>query len=526
MNGQNGTQNDDSPQRAANGHQPGKLALGRKSELAPRSNVDSKMVRTEAFDQPIILQQPSVWSRAIALGIAGVTAFTVLWASIAKIEEAVPATGQLQPQSQVQPVQAPVGGVVEEIYVKDGQTVTQGDLLVRLDPTAAAAEQKSLEQVRDSLQRQNQFYRAQLAGSNAPSTTDAQQLNLPPEILSLTVNRAALIAENALYQAQLSGSAEGSNLTSEQRIRVQAGLMESQSRTAAAQLEVSQLQQQLSQTQAQLASAKQSLEIDEKIYGDLVPLLEEGGIQRVQVVRQEQQVIQSRGEVDRLAQEEQRLRYAISQAQQQLSNTMALSSTDLLSKISENNKQIATIDSELNKQILANENQLSDTESRLSQAQLTLKYQELRAPIDGVVFDLQAKGRGFVANTTEPILKIVPGNGLMAEVYITNQDIGFVDEGMLVDVRVDSFPFSEFGDIKGTLATLGSDALPPDQVYPYYRFPARIELSNQTISVQGKEIPLQSGMSVSANIITRKRSVLSIFIDQFSRKADSLKNVR
>lgn len=526
MNGQNGIQNDDSEPKSANGHKPGKLALGRKSELAPASNADSRVVRTEAFDQPIILQQPSVWSRAIALTIAGVTAFTVIWASVSKIEEAVPATGQLQPQSQVQPVQAPVGGVVEEIYVRDGQAVKQGDLLVRLDPTAAAAEQRSLEQVRDSLKRQNQFYRARLSGSSAPSTTDAQQLNLPPEILSLTVNRAGLLAENQLYQAQLGGSADVANLTPEQRIRVQAGLMESRSRTAAAQLEVSQLQQQLSQTQSQLQSAKQSLDIDDKIYNDLVPLLEEGGIQRIQVVRQEQQVIQSRGEVDKLTQEEQRLRYAISQAEQQLSNTMAVSSTDLLAKISENNKQIATIDSQLNKEILANENQLSDTESKLSQTQLTLKYQELRAPVDGVVFDLAAKGRGFVANTTEPILKIVPGSGLMAEVYITNQDIGFVDEGMSVDVRVDSFPFSEFGDIKGTLATVGSDALPPDEVYPYYRFPAKIEIDNQFVVVRGKEIPLQSGMSVSANIITRKRSVLSIFIDQFSRKADSLKNVR
>lgn len=525
MNGQNGTPSDKIPPKGNNGGTPSKLALGRKADLAT-SNAESKLVRTEAFDQPIILQQPSVWSRAIALSIAGVTAFVVIWAAVAQLEEAVPATGQLQPQSKVQPVQAPVGGVVEEIYVRDGQTVKQGDLLVRLDPTAANAEQKSLEQIRDSLKRQNQFYRSQLSGAAAPSTTQAAQLNLPPEILSLTENRAGLIAENALYQAQLGGSADGASLTPEQRIRVQAGLMESQSRTAAAQLEVSQLQQQLSQTQAQLQTAKQSLAIDEKVYNDLVPLLEEGGIQRVQVVRQEQQVIQAKGEVDKLSQEEQRLGFAISQAQQKLSNTMALSSTDLLTKIAENNKQIATIDSELNKQILANDNQISDTESKLSQTQLTLKYQELRAPVDGVVFDLAAKGRGFVANTTEPILKIVPGTGLMAEVYITNQDIGFVSEGMPVDVRIDSFPSSEFGDIQGTLETLGSDALPPDQIHNYYRFPAKIVLDQQFIDVKGKEIPLQSGMSVSANIITRKRSVLSIFVDQFSSKVDSLKNVR
>ena len=55
-----------------------------------------------------------------------------------------------------------------------------------------------------------------------------------------------------------------------------------------------------------------------------------------------------------------------------------------------------------------------------------MRYQDLRAPVDGVVFDMQAKGRGYVANPSEPILKIVPGNGLVAKVFVTNQDIGFV----------------------------------------------------------------------------------------------------
>ncbi|MFM7426053.1 MAG: HlyD family efflux transporter periplasmic adaptor subunit, partial [Elainella sp.] len=138
----------------------------------------------------------------------------------------------------------------------------------------------------------------------------------------------------------------------------------------------------------------------------------------------------------------------------------------------------------------------------------------------------QAKGPGYVANSNEPVLKIVPGAGLVAKVYITNQDIGFVSEGMPADVRIDTFPFSEFGDVKGTIVNIGSDALPPDQEYQFPRFPARIELDRQALAVRGSEIPLQSGMSVSANIITRKRTVMSIFLDQFTRKTDSLKNVR
>jgi HlyD family secretion protein len=142
------------------------------------------------------------------------------------------------------------------------------------------------------------------------------------------------------------------------------------------------------------------------------------------------------------------------------------------------------------------------------------------------VFDLQPTARGFVANTAEPVLKIVPGDNLVARVFLTNKDIGFVEEGMQVDVRIDSFPFSEFGDIKGELVSIGSDALPPTEVRPYYSFPAEIRLDKQSLEVNGREVPLQSGMSVSTNILVRKRTVLSIFTDLFTEKTESLKKVR
>jgi hemolysin D len=524
MNGHNGTENNSPNGNAQNGKpKSGKLALGNRT-LPARNATPDKVVRAETFDQPVILQQTNFWSRAIVWGIVGVTSFVVIWASVFKIEEAVPAQGQLKPEGQVQPIQAPVGGVIEQIYVKEGQHVKQGELIARLDPTAAIAQQQSQQQIRTSLMRQNQFYRSQLAGSSAPSATEAQQLKLPPEVLALTANRAALIAENRSYQAQLGGTTAGLNPA--QTARVQSGLVESQSRAAEAKLEVSQLQEQLNQTQSQLELAQKSLQIDQKVYSDLATLLEEGGIQRLQVTKQQQQVLQSQAEVEKQTLEKQRLEFAIAQAQQKFTNTVAVSDTDLRNKLAENDKQIASIDSQLNKAIVDNENQISDINSKLSETAVTLKYQELRSPVDGAIFDLQAKGPGFVATTTEPILKVVPDNALIAEVFITNQDIGFLKTGMHVDVRIDSFPFSEFGDIKGELVSIGSDALPPDQTHQFYRFPAKVKLDRQYVAVGDKEVPLQSGMSITTNIITRKRTVMSIFTDQFARKVDSIRTVR
>jgi HlyD family secretion protein len=498
--------------------------LGDDQDEGP-SMASNKMIRTEAFDQPVILQQTSLWSRSIVWGIVGVVTFVVLWACFARIEEAVPATGKLEPKDRVQEVQAPTGGVVKEILVQDGQHVKKGDVLIRFDTEAAAAQKESLEQILASLRQENAFYRTQMSGLSAADLRSAG-VRLPPEMLALTANRATLLEENRLYRAQLVGSSDGMNLSPEQRIRFQTGVLEAQSAVAAARLEVSQLQEQLVQATTQLASARETLQIDQNIYGRVEPLARDGGIAIVQVLRQQQEVMKGQAEVDRLAQEQQRLQFAVAQARQKYQNTVALSRNDVLNKIADNDKQISNIDSQLNKAIVDNEKRISETQSQLSQANVTLKYQELKSPVDGTVFDLQAKGTGFVANTSEPILKIVPSEAMIAEVYITNQDIGFIREGMPVDVRIDSFPFSEFGDIKGTVTRLGSDALPPDQIHQFYRFPAQITLEQQFLKVGGREVPLQSGMSVTANIITRNRTVMSIFTDLFSRRIESLKTVR
>ncbi|WP_230968271.1 HlyD family efflux transporter periplasmic adaptor subunit, partial [Nostoc sp. WHI] len=117
-------------------------------------------------------------------------------------------------------------------------------------------------------------------------------------------------------------------------------------------------------------------------------------------------------------------------------------------------------------------------------------------------------------------------SNLVANVYITNRDIGFVKEGQQVDVRIDSFPFQEYGDIKGELIEIGSDALPPDQVYNFWRFSAKVRLHGQKLLINQRQVPLQSGMSINANVKLRQRTIMSIFTDFLVQKTESLKSLR
>jgi HlyD family secretion protein len=133
-----------------------------------------------------------------------------------------------------------------------------------------------------------------------------------------------------------------------------------------------------------------------------------------------------------------------------------------------------------------------------------------------------------VAQGSQPVLKIVPYDKLKAKVEIESSKIGFVSVGKPADISIDSFPANDFGVLTGTVTKIGSDAMPPDQAKnkTTYRFPADITLSRQTLKLKnGTILPLQVGMSLSANIKLRKVSYLQLLLSDFKNKADSLRKI-
>ncbi len=474
----------------------------------------------QTFDRPVILQQAPTWSRAILWGIVGVSGSLLLWASFFQIEEAVPAAGQLEPEGIVREIAAPSSGIVSEVFVRNGQQVQTGEPLFQLDPVTSASELAAQFSLKTALEQENQFYQAQLKNATAPTPA-----SIPVAMQSLAENRQALFAENQLFRTQLAGQS-GGNITPEQQVRLQTSQEEARSRIATARLEIDQLQKQLAQAQGQLKGQQEILQVNQDILNDLEPVAKEGAIARVQYLRQVQEVQRGRAEVDRFAQEVRRLQSAIAGAKEKLNNTAVTVTKELYTAIAENEKRIAEIDSQFSRTLVENNKRLAEINAKIKQLQSGLEYQTVRSPVTGTVFDLNIHSSGFVTNTTEPMLKVVPKEALVAVVYITNRDIGFVDEGMQADVRIDSFPFSEFGDIKGELIGIAADALPPTPERNFYSFPARIRLDNQYLSINNKEIPLQSGMAVSANVKIRKRTVMSLITDLFTREVESLQHLR
>ena len=164
---------------------------------------------------------------------------------------------------------------------------------------------------------------------------------------------------------------------------------------------------------------------------------------------------------------------------------------------------------------------------RLNVVEKTLKYNVIKAPISGTIFDLKPDNDNYITTNAESLLKIVPIGELSGKVKITNQDIGFIRKGQEVKVRVDAFPYTEYGEIDGTIKSIGADALPPSRLVGQYHFPVDLSLSRSTLETRsGMVISLRPGMTITTNLKLRDRRLIELLSDLFTNRGESLKRLR
>ncbi|MDA7435466.1 HlyD family efflux transporter periplasmic adaptor subunit [Synechococcus sp. AH-601-C19] len=251
----------------------------------------------------------------------------------------------------------------------------------------------------------------------------------------------------------------------------------------------------------QLISTRNNLELEAQILERLKGLAREGATPDIQYLQQRNKVEGLKGDLIKLDLEGKRQVNQISQQIEQL------------------NAELAGLRSE-HAQLNAN----------LTEVKVTNKNQSVRAPVSGIVFDLKLNNPGYIsqAQSSQSALKVVPFNTLEADVEIPSSKIGFVRVGQQADISIDSFPASDFGVLEGKVLSVGSDALPPDQqqMRQGYSYPAVIKLDSQQLKIKnGKTLPLQVGMSLTANIKLRSVSYLQLLLNTFQSKTDSLREL-
>ncbi len=392
-------------------HGPGPGSSRPASGSLVRAAQDAIERRVRSSHEAMALQQSRFLARTITWALVGTAAAGVAWLALAQTDEVVMAPGKLQPIGDVKTVQMPVGGVLDQMLVKEGQRVSKGQILLRLDNETTLDRRRSIQE-------------------------------------SIRAKQEQLQLKDLEVQRYLS----------------------------------------LNDTEQQVL--ERNLELESRILERLEKLYQVGATAEMQYLQQRNRVREVEGELEKVKVDRKRQQAILQQSSAQL------------------------------------QGELSELRSKLTELSVNIRYQDVRSPVDGLVFDLKPTGPGFVAQGSEPVMKIVPFRDLQARVEIESSDIGFVQVGKPAEISIDSFPATDFGVLEGRLASIGSDALPPDERHQTYRFPATIALNSQQFRLKsGQVLPLQVGMSLTANIKLRKVTYLQLLLGEFKSKTDSLKRL-
>ena len=262
-------------------------------------------------------------------------------------------------------------------------------------------------------------------------------------------------------------------------------------------------------SEVRIAGLRQSLSTAEMVAERYQALQRDGATSELQVVDALAKVAQFRTDLD--AEEEELIRLQSSRDAQQGGR-----------------------EARLRKEIEANLNRIASLDTEIRQAEVLLSRISVQAPISGLVFDLSVS-RGDVVPSgsgNKPMLQIIPEDDLQAKVFIPNEAIGFIRNGQRADISLTAFNASDYGYLKATVQRIGSDALTPQeqqrelgQDAKGLYFPAILELNNQALTVGQRDVALQPGMSLTADLHLRTRRFISAITDLFDDKRRSLQRL-
>jgi HlyD family secretion protein len=458
----------------------------------------------------ISLPSAAPWTRRLTYVILIGIAAGAGWSVLARVDVVVNATGKLEPISQSQIIQSRVGGIVTTISVREGEQVKQGQLLMQLDKTALHNKLQELLMQRAQFVKEIAVLR--MAREGKPLNPGSQnKVEIPRELMNQVQNRLLLVAE-------ITG--DPSALNAEQRRRYDLFQQQLNARQSITTLESSGLQTQVAETESQLAHTAFQLKTEQELLTKLQPLLDQGAISRTDFLRRSVDVNALQTQLNQTQLQKRKLELSRLQSQVEGNRLVTETHQDL-------QHQLATLDAEFDTTIKNNQRQLIQVTSQLNQVQLDLKNQDLRAPVDGVVAQLGPKLPGIVAQPGQTLLQVVPNESLIARVQVANSDIANVRVGTPVNIRVDAYPFTEFGAVPGVISKVSNEAMTINEENARQTiFPVEVRLDKQFLQRKAMRFPLSPGMTLAAIIRVRQRAPISYVAEELIKAIDGIQSVR
>ncbi len=402
---------------------------------------------------------PSPIGRALIWTIAAAFTTAVLWASFGRIDIVATAQGKIIPSGYSKIVQPYETGVIAAIHVQDGQAVKQGDLLIELDATLNRAD-------RDRASNEQQA-----------ANVDAARLR-------------ALIKGQTTFDAPADAD-RTYVLLQQQLLRDQ--LAEYQAKVAAAQHLVDQRQAALEQTNENIVRLEATVPMEVERAEAYKKLLEHEAVTKMDFLQAEGQRIDKAQELaaqkKKLAQD----RAALAEAEQHYRAMVSEFQQSKQAELSVLETKAASLSQEVTK------------------AGQKAGLQRLMSPIDGVVQQLTVHTVGGVVTPAQQLLIVVPReHPVEVEAQVENKDVGFVQDGQSVEIKIETFPFTLYGTIPGHVLTVSHDAAPVEKVGLVYL--TRVSMDRSTVYVDGKRVNLSPGMVVTVEIKTGERRIIEYLL--------------
>nr|WP_153475447.1 MULTISPECIES: HlyD family type I secretion periplasmic adaptor subunit [Pseudomonas] len=403
--------------------------------------------------------------RVIRLTIWAIIAFfifLVVWAGFSQIDEVTRGDGKAIPSSKLQKIQNLEGGIVAELYVKEGQIVEAGAPLIRLDDTRFVSNAGETEALRLAMQLRVERLSAQV---------DDRPLNIPDDVLKAAPSQAA--NERSLYESRRQQLKDEVGGLQEQLVQRQQELREFTSKQG--------------QYRSQLSLQRQEINMSE-------PLVAQGAVSPVEVLRLKRAEMETRGQLDATTLAIPRAESAIKEVQRKIDETRGKFRSEALTQLNEAR-------TELNKA----ESTGRALEDRVSRTLVT-------SPVRGIVKQLLVNTVGGVIQPGSDMVEIVPLNDtLLVEAKIRPQDIAFLHPGQEAVVKFTAYDYTIYGGLKAKLERIGADTITDeDKKTTYYMITLRTDRSH--LGTDEKPLLIIPGMVASVDIITGKKSILSYLL--------------
>ncbi|KAF2408830.1 HlyD family type I secretion periplasmic adaptor subunit [Pseudomonas antarctica] len=394
--------------------------------------------------------------------IIGFFVFLVVWAGFSSIDEVTRGDGKAIPSSKLQKIQNLEGGIVAELYVKEGQIVEAGAPLIRLDDTRFVSNAGETEALRLAMQLRVERLSAQV---------DDRPLNIPDDVLKAAPNQAA--NERSLYESRRQQLKDEVGGLQEQLVQRQQELREFSSKQG--------------QYRSQLSLQRQEINMSE-------PLVAQGAVSPVEVLRLKRAEMETRGQLDATTLAIPRAESAIKEVQRKIDETRGKFRSEALTQLNEAR-------TELNKA----ESTGRALEDRVSRTLVT-------SPVRGIVKQLLVNTVGGVIQPGSDMVEIVPLNDtLLVEAKIRPQDIAFLHPGQEAIVKFTAYDYTIYGGLKAKLERIGADTITDeDKKTTYYMITLRTDRSH--LGTDEKPLLIIPGMVASVDIITGKKSILSYLL--------------